>query len=155
LNRLKFANVFSSPSQRAWRTCELAGFGGVAVRDPQLVEWDYGEYEGRITADIKRERPGWQIFRDGCPGGESVADVTSRADRVVEKLRQLDGDILLFSSSHFLRALAVRWLGLDMVEGQHFILTTASISILGYDKSVDEPAMKLWNYDLTDFQTQT
>lgn len=155
LNRLKFAHVFSSPSQRAWRTCELAGFGGLAVRDPDLVEWDYGAYEGRLTADIKRERPDWQIFRDGCPGGESVADVTSRADRVVEKLRQLDGDILLFSSSHFLRALAVRWLGLDMIEGQHFILTTASISILGYDKSVDEPAMRLWNYDLTDFQSQS
>src|ERR1051326_8440040 len=112
LRGLNFAKVFTSPLQRASRTCELAGFGGVAEIDRDLVEWNYGDYEGRRTVDIHKERPDWELFRDGCPGGESPDQVSARADRVVERARAIDGDVLLFSSGHFLRVLAARWLGL-------------------------------------------
>jgi probable phosphoglycerate mutase len=140
-----FARVFTSPLRRAKRTCELAGFGGVAVTDPDLVEWNYGAYEGRKTADILEERPGWQLFRDGCPGGEGVQDVGARADRVLARLRAADGDVLVFSSGHFLRVLAARWLGLDPSGGRLFHLGTATLSILGYEHNKDEPVFKLWN----------
>src|SRR5207249_4619238 len=120
LRGLMFAKVFTSPLQRATRTCELAGFGPVAEVDRDLIEWNYGQYEGRRTAEILAERPDWQLFRDGCPGGETPAQVRSRADRVISRLRALaspagsmPGDVLLFSSGHFLRALAARWLGLE------------------------------------------
>ena len=113
LRGLSFAKVFTSPLQRARRTCELAGFGAVAEIDRDLVEWNYGEYEGRRTADIHRERPDWQLFRDGCPGGESPSEVAARADRAMKRVRAIEGNVLLFSSGHFLRVLAARWLGLE------------------------------------------
>ncbi len=145
LKGLTFAHVFTSPLQRARRTCELAGFGDRAVVDPDLVEWNYGEYEGLTTAEILKKRPDWKLFRDGCPGGESVAEVGARADRVVGRLRALDGDVLLFSSSHFLRVLAARWLGLEASYGRLFYLGTATLSVLGYDHGKDEPVLRLWN----------
>src|SRR5881296_3917191 len=113
LKGMTFAKVFTSPLQRAHRTCELAGFGTVAEADHDLVEWDYGQYEGRRTAEILAERPDWQLFRDGCPGGESPAQVATRADRIVDRVRAVQGDVLLFSSGHFIRVLTARWLGLE------------------------------------------
>jgi broad specificity phosphatase PhoE len=140
-----FSEVRTSPLHRATRTSELAGFGGQAVPDPDLVEWDYGDYEGRKTVDIRVDNPGWQIFRDGCPGGESVADIAARADRVVDRLRAMEGRVLLFGHGHFFRVLAARWLGLPASEGRLFLLSTASLSILGYEHGPDEPVIKLWN----------
>lgn len=140
-----FARVLTSPLQRAARTGELAGFGAVAVVDPDLVEWNYGDYEGRRTADIHQERPGWQIFRDGCPGGESLEQIGARADRVIQRVREVPGDVLLFSSGHFLRVFTARWLGLTATEGRCFLLSTASLSVLGYEHSRSEPAIWLWN----------
>ncbi len=145
LRGLGFVKVFTSPLQRAVRTCELAGFRGAAEIDPDLVEWDYGQYEGRRTAEIHVERPGWQLFRDGCPGGESPEQIGARADRVVERVRTVHGDVLLFSSGHFLRVLGARWLDLDTAGGQHFLLSTASLSALGYEHNLSEPAIRLWN----------
>ena len=141
----QFAKVFTSPLRRARRTCELAGFGAVAAIDPDLVEWNYGEYEGLTTAQILAKRPGWQLFRDGCPGGESPDQAAARADRVVGRLRTLQGDVLLFSSGHFLRMLATRWLRLPAADGRCFLLSTASVSILSYEHNASEPAIRLWN----------
>jgi broad specificity phosphatase PhoE len=143
LDELSFAKVFSSPLQRATRTCELAGFGAVAQIDRDLLEWDYGQYEGRLTTDILKERPDWQLFRDGCPGGESANDVAVRADRVVKRVRAAKGDVLLFSSAHFLRVLAARWLELDAKFGRYFVLSTASLSALGYEHNLSEPVIRL------------
>jgi broad specificity phosphatase PhoE len=140
----KFARVFTSPLQRAVRTCELAGFSGAAETDADLVEWDYGEYEGRRTVEIHAERPGWLLFRDGCPGGEAPNQVGARADRVIARLRAVGGDVLLFSSGHFLRVLTARWLGLDVAAGTYFVLGTASLSALGYEHDRTEPAIRLW-----------
>ena len=140
-----FARVLTSPLSRARRTCELAGFGGQAEIDADLQEWDYGQYDGRRTADIRQERPGWSLFRDGCPGGESVEAVSTRADRVMARLRAVDGDVLVFSHGHFLRVLAARWLGLPGGDARHFVLSTAALSILGYEHTLDEPALRLWN----------
>ena len=145
LNGLTFAHVFTSPLQRARRTCELAGFGNRAAVDADLVEWNYGDYEGLKSADILKQRPDWKLFRDGCPGGESVAQVGARADRVVGRLRALEGDVLLFSSGHFLRVLAARWLGLEPSAGRYFYLGTATLSVLGYEHGLDEPVVRLWN----------
>src|SRR3989441_8492770 len=145
LNAMTFAAVLTSPLRRAMRTCELAGFGPVAEIDPDLVEWDYGEYEGRRTADILAERPEWQLFRDGCPGGESPEHVATRADRVVHRVRRVAGDVLLFSSGHFLRVLAARWIGMEAIVGGSFMLSTASLSGLSHEHSVDQPAIHLWN----------
>jgi broad specificity phosphatase PhoE len=145
LKGLTFAKVFTSPLQRARRSCELAGFGAVALVDPDLVEWNYGDYEGKKTAEILKERPRWQLFRDGCPGGEGPADVGARADRVIARLRAADGDVLVFSSGHILRTIAARWLGLEPAAGQYFLLGTAALSILGYDHDRTEPAVRLWN----------
>ena len=142
------ARVFTSPLQRAARTCELAGFGAVAEIDPDLVEWNYGEYEGRRTADILKERPDWQLFRDGCPGGESPEQVGTRADRVASRVRGIRGDVLVFSSGHFIRVLAARWLGLEAgAAGRHFLLSTASLSALGYEHNLSQPVIRLWNDD--------
>lgn len=140
-----FARIVTSPLQRAKRTCELAGFGGMAAIDPDLVEWNYGEYEGVTTAEIRKRRPEWQLFRDGCPGGESVVDVGTRADRVIGRLRDLDADALLFSSGHFLRVLAARWLGLEASSGRFLLLSTSTLSILGYEHGRNEPVIRLWN----------
>ncbi|WP_315925774.1 histidine phosphatase family protein [Mesorhizobium sp. SP-1A] len=145
LDGLSVAAVWSSPSRRAQDTCRLAGFGDRAVVDLDLAEWDYGAYEGLTTAQILAERPGWQLFRDGCPNGESAADVGARADRVVGRLRQAGGNVLLFSSAHFLRVLAARWVGLPPESGSLFILDTASISILGYEHDPGEPVVRRWN----------
>ena len=145
LNGLTFAKVFTSPLQRAARTCALAGFGEIAEVDRNLVEWDYGDYEGRRTAEILAERPDWRLFRDGCPGGESPDQVGARADRVVNRLRAVRGNVLLFSSGHFLRVLAARWLGLEPAIGRYFLLSTASLSALGYEHDFSEPVIRLWN----------
>ncbi len=145
LHGLTLARVFTSPLQRAARTCELAGFGSAAERDPDLVEWNYGRYEGRTSADIHAERPDWQLFSDGCPGGESPGQVGARADRVVNTVRAIQGDVLLFSSGHFLRVLAARWLGLDPGAGRYFLLGTASLSALGYEHNRSQPVIRLWD----------
>jgi broad specificity phosphatase PhoE len=145
LQGLTFALVLTSPLQRAARTCALAGFGDRAEVDRDLVEWNYGAYEGRRTSEIRVERPGWQLFHDGCPGGESPAQVGARADRVVHRLRAVQGDVLLFSSGDFLRVLASRWVGLDPGAGRYFLLSTASLSALSYQHSPSEPAIRFWN----------
>jgi probable phosphoglycerate mutase len=142
---MRFARVFTSPLQRAARTCELAGFGPIAEVDRDLVEWNYGEYEGRRTSEIRATRPDWQLFRDGCPGGESPHQVGARADRVVGRVRAVRGDVLIFSSGHFLRVLAARWLGLDAAAGRCFLLGTASLSALGYEHDAHEPVIRLWD----------
>jgi probable phosphoglycerate mutase len=139
LKGVAFANVFTSPLQRAAGTCELAGYGKVAQLESDLLEWNYGEYEGRRSCEIHAERPQWKLFRDGCPGGETPGQVGARADRVVRQIRQLQGDILLFSSGHFLRVLAARWLGLKPAAGRLFIVSTASLSALSYEHEVSEP----------------
>jgi len=144
LKRVSFTRVFSSPLRRALRTCELAGFRSTVEIVHDLVEWDYGEYEGRLTVEIHKERPGWQLFRDGCPGGESPQDVAERADRVVELLRSVAGDVLLFSSGHFLRVLAARWTGMNIFGARTLMLSTASLSIVGYENPA-LPAIRLWN----------
>lgn len=140
-----FAWVFTSPLQRAFRTCVLAGFGDAAEVDRDLVEWDYGRYEGRRTAEILAERPDWQLFRDGCPGGESPDQIGARADRVVSRVRAVHGDVLLFSSGHFMRVLAARWLGLEPAAGRYFLLGTASLSALGYEHTLSQPVIRLWD----------
>ena len=147
LKDMTFAKVFTSPLQRASRTCELAGFGAVVQVDPDLVEWDYGRYEGLRSAEILAARPGWQLFRDGCPGGESAAQVGERADRMIGRVRSIAGNTLLFSSGHFLRVLAARWLALAPDSGRHFVLSTASLSALGYEHNLFEPVIRLWNDD--------
>lgn len=145
LRGLQFARILTSPLQRAQRTCELAGFKDAAQIDPDLMEWNYGEYEGRRTIDIHAERPDWQLFRDGCPGGESPQQVGARADRVVKRVRVAAGDVLLFSSGHFLRVLAARWLGLEASFGRYLMLSTASLSALGYEHNAAQPAIRLWD----------
>lgn len=143
---LTFAKVFTSPLQRASRTCELAGFGARAEVDRDLVEWDYGEYEGRTLEQIHAERPDWELFRDGCPGGESPAQVGKRAARVVERIREGKGNVLLFSSGHFIRVLAARWLGLGPGSlGKYLLLNTASLSALSYENNLSQPVIRLWN----------
>jgi broad specificity phosphatase PhoE len=148
LNGMTFARVFTSPLQRAIRTCELSGFGAVAEVYPDLVEWNYGQYEGRRSVEIHSQCPDWQLFRDGCPGGESPAQVGERADRVVQRVRTVPGNVLLFSSGHFIRVLAARWLALAPASaGKYFLLTTASLSALGYEHSLSQPVIRLWNDD--------
>ena len=145
LRGTSFVKVFTSPSQRARRTAELAGFGNAAETDPDLAEWDYGQYEGRRTADILAERPGWFLFRDGAPGGETPDQVGARADRVIQRIRAIGGNVLIFSSAHILRVFAARWLGLEAAGGRYFLLDTSSLSILGYEHNLAEPAIRLWN----------
>jgi len=140
-----FSAVWSSPSQRAYNTSVLAGFGAASVRNDDLQEWDYGAYEGRTTKEILADRPGWNVFRDGCPQGEMAADVGARADRIIKQLREAGGSILIFSSAHFLRVLAARWLGLPPEGGALFVLDTASISVLGYEHDLSEPVVRKWN----------
>jgi probable phosphoglycerate mutase len=145
LRGLKFARVFTSPLQRAKKTCELSGFGKVAEVDPDLLEWNYGKYEGLRSAEIHARNPGWRIFRDGCPGGESPAQVADRADRVIKRVRAVGDDVLVFSSAHFLRALTARWLGQATTAGDFFLLSTASLSVLSYEHELSQPAVQLWN----------
>ena len=140
-----FAKVLTSPLQRAARTCELAGFGAVAEVDRDLVEWNYGDYEGLRTAEIHAKRPDWDLFRDGCPNGESPQQIGARADRVVNRLRAIKGNVLIFSSGHFLRVLAARWLGLEPAAGKYFMLNTASLSALSYEHELSNPTIQFWN----------
>ncbi|MDE1992405.1 MAG: histidine phosphatase family protein [Rhizobiaceae bacterium] len=142
---IDFAAVWSSPSQRAKNTCGLAGFGDVRIVKDDLAEWNYGAYEGVTTKEILAQRPGWQLFRDGCPNGETAADVGARADRIIAELREVNGPILIFSSSHFLRVFGARWLGLPPEDGTRFILDTTSISVLGYEHDLTEPVIRRWN----------
>ena len=145
LKGLGFSRVFTSPLQRAKRTCELAGFGERAEIDRDLLEWNYGEYEGLRTLEIHAKRPDWQLFRDGCPGGESPEQVGERADRVVKRVREIQGNVLIFSSGHFLRVLGARWLGLEPAGGKYLLLSTASLSALGYEHNLSQPVIQLWN----------
>jgi len=145
LQGLNFQKVFTSPLQRARRTCELAGFGDRAEVDRDLLEWNYGEYEGLRTQEIHAKRPDWQLFRDGCPGGESPEQIGERADRVVRRVREIRGNVLIFSSGHILRVLSARWLGLEPAGGKYFLLSTASLSALGYEHNLSQPAIQLWN----------
>jgi broad specificity phosphatase PhoE len=145
LNGLKFSMVLTSRLQRAARTCALAGFASAAEIDRGLLEWNYGQYEGRRTAEIHVERPDWELFRDGCPGGESPDQVAARADEVLSRVRGAFGDVLLFSSGHFLRVLAARWLGLAPAAARYLLLSTASLSALGYEHNRSQPVIRLWN----------
>ena len=137
--------VLTSPLQRAARTCELAGLSSVAEVDADLVEWNYGDYEGLRRAEILAMRPDWDLFRDGCPGGESPDQVGARADRIVHRVRGAGGNALLFSSGHILRVLAARWLGLNLEAARYLLLNTASLSVLGYEHNLSEPVIRLWN----------
>ena len=145
LSGLNFGKVFTSPLQRATRTCELAGFGAAAEIDRNLLEWDYGKYEGLTTAQIHAGCPDWQLFRDGCPGGESPEQVGARAEAMVDRVRHLGTNALLFSSGHFLRVFAARWLALEPVAGKYFLLSTASVSALSYEDNLSGPVIQLWN----------
>ena len=145
LRGVTFAVVLTSPLKRAARTCELAGFGRVAQVEPDLLEWNYGDYEGRRTDEIHAERPGWQLFRDGCPRGETPEQVGARADHVLQQIRAVQGEVLIFSSGHFLRVLAARWLGLEPVAGRFFLLSTASLSALSYEHNLSQPAIRMWD----------
>jgi broad specificity phosphatase PhoE len=138
-----FALVLTSPLERASETCRLAGFGGLAQTRTELMEWDYGEYEGRTTLDIRREVPDWTIWRYGARGGESPDRVRARADDVLQELRAVSGDALVFSHGHFLRVLAARWLGLGPREGRLFALDPARLSALGYER--EQPVLRIWN----------
>lgn len=145
LKGMSFALVLTSPLQRARRTCDIASFGDRAVDDPDLREWHYGKYEGLKSAEIQADHPGWNVFRNGCPGGESPAEIGARIDRVIERIRGADGDVLLFAHGHSLRVLAARWLGLPPGDGRLFRLNTATISILSYEHNLDSPVILLWN----------
>jgi broad specificity phosphatase PhoE len=148
LARNSYGLVLSSPMQRARETCELAGLGDKAVIDPDLVEWNYGEYEGLTRKQIYEAAPGWLIFRDGCPGGEAPEQVGARVDRVIARSRAVDGNIALFAHGHVLRVLAARWIGLPACAGQHFLLDTGTLCVLGYYRKV--PALQIWNGPLID-----
>jgi probable phosphoglycerate mutase len=138
-----FALVLTSPLGRARETCDLAGLGARAVVEPDLQEWNYGEYEGLTPQQIHDRSPDWVIFRDGCPGGETPAEIGARVDRVIARARAAPGTVALFAHGHLFRVLAARWIGLPVVAGQHFLLDTATMSILGYYG--DSPAVKIWN----------
>src|SRR5262249_54859030 len=144
--RFTFARVFTSPLQRARRTGELAGFGARAEVDQDLVEWDYGRFEGKLTSDILKEQPAWELYRDGCPGGESPADVAARADRFLARVHGIAGDVLAFSSGHIIRMIAARWLGLPPAAGRSFFCDPASLGILGFEHdNRASPVIRLWN----------
>jgi probable phosphoglycerate mutase len=146
LRKFSLECVFTSPLQRASKTCELAGYGGIAQVDPDLVEWDYGRFEGKLTRDILKERPGWELFRDGCPEGESPEDVAARADRFIARVRGIEKDVLAFSSGHISRMIAARWIGLPAGAGRFFYCRPASVGVLAYEhKNRDEPIIWLWN----------
>ena len=143
-----FRLALCSPMQRARETCELAGLGDKAVIDPDLLEWNYGEYEGLTTEQIHEGAPDWLLFRDGCPGGETPEQVGVRVDRVIARLRAVNGNVVLFAHGHVLRVLVARWIGLHAGGGQHFLLGTGTLCVLGYYREI--PAVKIWNAPLTD-----
>lgn len=146
LLKIKFTAILVSPSLRARQTCDLAGFGSASEIEPDLAEWDYGDYEGQRSADIRGERPHWNIWRDGCPRGETPSGVSARADRLIARLCALGGNVALFSHGQFGAGLAARWIGLPLFMGQHFALHPASLSILGHEPAhPDLRVIKLWN----------
>ena len=146
LGATAFTLVLTSPRLRARRTCELAGLGDAAVIEPDLAEWDYGDYDGLRAAQIRSVRPDWDIWRDGCPGGETPADASDRADRLIARLQDLRGDVALFSHGHFGRVMAARWIGLPVVAGRHFALDPATIGILGFEAGhAQRRVISLWN----------
>jgi broad specificity phosphatase PhoE len=143
---ISFSGVLTSPRQRARRTCELAGLGSAAEIEPDLAEWDYGDYEGQRSEDVRKTRPGWMVFRDGCPGGETPAQVASRADRIIARLSGMHGNVAVFSHGQFGCVLAARWIGLPIIEARHFSLDPASLSVLGYNPDhPDTAVIALWN----------
>jgi len=146
LAKEKFALVLTSPLQRARETCELAGLAPLATVDRDLMEWNYGEYEGLTTEEIRKTKPNWSVFRDGCPGGESPGEIGVRADKIVMKIRAADGNVALFSHGHILRVLAARWINLAAGYGEHFLLDTATLNVLGYYR--ESSAFKIWNAPL-------
>lgn len=138
--------VLVSPRLRARKTCELADLGVASEIESDLAEWDYGDFEGRRSMDIRRDRPDWDIWRDGCPGGESAGDIGWRADRLIVRLAAIKGVVAMFSHGQFGAALAARWIGLPVAEGQHFTLHPASVSLLGTDaQHADRRVIELWN----------
>lgn len=145
LHGLSFVQVLTSPLQRAQRTAELAGFDDCAQPDPDLMEWDYGMYEGRRTSEIQAEQPGWRLFEDGCPEGETLQAVSVRTERVIARIRAQRGNVLIFAHRDILRVLTARWLGLPAANARYLYLSTASLSILGYHHDLDEPVIRLWN----------
>ena len=146
LRDIQFSHVLTSPLKRAQQTCALVGLDQVPEIEPDLVEWDYGDYEGKQSVNIRKERPDWNIFRDGCPHGEMPTQTSDRADRLIARLRTLDGNIALFSHGQFSGVLAARWIGLTVLEAQHFPLGTASISIFAFDPHHPTvPVIALWN----------
>ena len=146
LAKVTFTLVLTSPLQRARETCELAGLSQFANVEPDLIEWNYGEYEGLTTEQIRSTRPGWSVFRDGCPGGESPEQVGARADRVITKVRTAAGNVALFGHGHFTRVLAARWINLSVNYGENFLLDTATLNVLGYYR--ESPAFMIWNAPL-------
>lgn len=151
---MRFSRVFTSPLQRAQRTYELAGLKEIAEIEPDLTEWDYGDYEGLRPSEIRKAQPNWNVFRDGCPRGEAPAQISERTDRLIARLRGLEGNIAIFSHGHFGRVLAARWIGLSVRQAQPFLLNTASLSILGYEHNVPEvSAIVLWNAVSNDVST--
>ena len=147
LRGFSFVRVFTSPLQRASRTCELAGFGAVAEVDADLIEWAYGRFDGTLTSDILKNRPNWELYRDGCPDGESPEDVAARADRLIARVHRMTGDILSFSSGHIIRMIAARWNGLTPAAGRVFFCRPASVGVLGFEHDTrEQPIIRLWNY---------
>jgi probable phosphoglycerate mutase len=147
LRGASFSRIFTSPLQRAAKTCELAGFGAKVEIDHDLIEWDYGRFEGKLTSDILKEEASWELYRDGCPEGESTGDVALRADRFIARVQGIAGDVLAFSSGHIIRMIAARWLGLPPSAGRLFFCDPASVGVLGFEHdSRDQPIIRLWNY---------
>ena len=147
LRRFSFARVFTSPLQRASKTCELAGFKAGAQVDRDLIEWDYGRLEGKLTSAVEKEWPGWELYRDGCPDGETPGDVAARADRFIARVHDIPGDVLAFSSGHIIRMIAARWIGLPPSAGRFFFCDPASVGVLGFEHDCrDQPILRVWNY---------
>jgi broad specificity phosphatase PhoE len=147
LAQISFSHIFTSPRERAQHTCKLAGLEGIPEIEPDLTEWDYGDYEGQKSADIRKDRPDWDIFRDGCPQGEMPEQIVARADRLIARLRLLDGNVALFSHGHFGAVLGARWIGLPLAAACHLPLGTASTSILSYSPNPPEiSVLSLWNF---------
>jgi len=146
LRPVRFSEVITSPRIRARKTCELAGFGSRCTIDQDVAEWNYGDYEGLRSSEIHATRPDWNIFRDGCPNGESPVEIAARADRVVKRLRAKEGKAVVFSHGHFGRVLAVRWLGAPLEDASRLLLSPASVSILAYEHdNPTAPVISLWN----------
>ena len=147
LCNLNILKVFSSPLLRAFQTAQLSGFGASIEIDNNLMEWDYGDFEGRRTADIRLEHPKWRLFEDGCPNGETLGAVAERADRVISRIRALNSNVLIFAHRDILRIMIMRWIDLNAVEARSLHLSTASVSVLGYDHDLNEPVIMLLNDD--------